>query len=222
MVTTFEQVKGKCGLGELNEEFVNEQDEGDTDLVDSSDNDEDHFVEAYESKLSKILNSFESMKEKLKSKFNDAITNFPEKEIFRIFEEKMTNIIVEEKTKSKTLFKFPSNETGVKEVDYLLDSNEVKSDGIKNDGDNNKKEGETKVKEKDGKHNENDNDEEKKDDDAEETNNYNETIQQSENENMLDKVVDNIVDNVLGIGFSRSPITKIKTNTLISQVIQGK
>ena len=43
---TFEQEKGRFGLGELNEEFVNEQDEGDTDLEDSdSDKDEDHSVE---------------------------------------------------------------------------------------------------------------------------------------------------------------------------------
>ncbi|CAH1454488.1 unnamed protein product [Lactuca virosa] len=49
---TFEQEKGRFGLGELNEEFVNEQDEGETDLEDSdSDKDEDHFVEAYESKI---------------------------------------------------------------------------------------------------------------------------------------------------------------------------
>nr|KAJ0213930.1 hypothetical protein LSAT_V11C400204050 [Lactuca sativa] len=66
------------------------------------------------------------------------------------------------------------------------------------------------------------------------------------NENMLDKFVDNFVDNVLGIGFSSlnsqedeiwndpemktildnididSPMTRSKTNTLISQVIQEK
>ncbi|CAH1415162.1 unnamed protein product [Lactuca virosa] len=88
------------------------------------------------------------------------------------------------------------------EVDYLLDSNEAENEGIKNDGDNNQIEGETEVKEKDGKNNENENDEDKNDDEAEETNNHGETIQQSENENMLDKVVDNIVDNVIGIGFS--------------------
>ncbi|CAH1436583.1 unnamed protein product [Lactuca virosa] len=83
---TFEQEKGRFGLGELNEEFVNEQDEGETDLEDSdSDKDEDHSVEAYESKISKMLNSFERMKEKLNSKLNDAITKFPEKENFRIF-----------------------------------------------------------------------------------------------------------------------------------------
>ncbi|CAI9299842.1 unnamed protein product [Lactuca saligna] len=87
------------------------------------------------------------------------------------------------------------------EVDYLLDSNEVENEGIKNDGDKSQKEGETEVKEKDGKNYKNDNDEEKKDDDAEETNNHEEIIQQTENENMLDKVVDNIVDTVIGIGF---------------------
>nr|KAJ0205093.1 hypothetical protein LSAT_V11C500271640 [Lactuca sativa] len=168
----FEQEKGRFGLGELNEEFVNEQDEGDTDLEDNeSDKDEDDSVG---------INSFERMKEKLNSKLNDAITKIPEKEIFRIFKEKMTNIIVEEKTKSTTFFEFPSNETGVEsinltpvmgqktndekenedkevngeedndsdgsqpELDYFLDSNEAENEGIKNDGDNNKKEGETK------------------------------------------------------------------------------
>ncbi|XP_042753309.1 uncharacterized protein LOC122195461 [Lactuca sativa] len=86
---TFEQEKGRFGVGELNEEFVNEQDEGDTYLEDSdSDKDEDHSVEAYESKISKMLNSFERMKEKLNSKLNDAMTKFPEKESFRIFKEK--------------------------------------------------------------------------------------------------------------------------------------
>ncbi|CAH1414052.1 unnamed protein product [Lactuca virosa] len=114
---TFEQEEGRFRLGELNEEFVNEQDEGDTDLEDSdSDKDEDHSVEAYESKISKMLNSFERMKEKLNSKLNDAITKFPEKESFRIFKEKMTNIIVEEKIESTTLFEFPSNETGVEGI----------------------------------------------------------------------------------------------------------
>nr|KAJ0196476.1 hypothetical protein LSAT_V11C700354060 [Lactuca sativa] len=143
---TFEQEKGRFGLGELNEEFVNEQDEGDTDLEDSdSDKDEDHSVEG---------NGEED---------ND-------------------------------------NDGSQPEEDYLLDSNEAENERIKNDGDNNKKEGETEVKEKDGKNNQNDNDEEKKADDNEETNNYEETIQQIENENLLDKVVDNIVDNVLGIG----------------------
>lgn len=43
---TFEQEKGRFGVGELNEEFVNEQNEGDTDLEDNdSDKDEDHSVE---------------------------------------------------------------------------------------------------------------------------------------------------------------------------------
>ncbi|CAI9260749.1 unnamed protein product [Lactuca saligna] len=155
---TFEQEKGRFGDGELNEEFVNEQNEGDTDLEDSdSDKDEDHSVEAYESKISKMINSFERMKEKLNSKFNDAMTKFPEKE---------------------------SNE------------------GIRNDADKNKKEGKIRVKEKDAKRNENQHDEEEKDDHAEETNNHEETIQQTKNQNLLDKVVDNIVDNVLGIGVS--------------------
>nr|KAJ0218045.1 hypothetical protein LSAT_V11C300105240 [Lactuca sativa] len=225
--------------------FVIEQDEGDTDLEDSdSDKDDDHSVEAYESKISKMLNSFERMKEKLNSKLNDAMIKIPEKESFRIFEEKMTNIIGEEKTECTTIFEFPKNEDdegnheeendndgSQPEVDYLLDSNEAENEGIKNDGDKNQKEGETEVKGKDGKNNENDNDEEKKDDDVEETNNHEETIQQTENENLLDKVVDNIVD-VIGVGISSlnsqedeiwngSPITISKTNTLISQVIQG-
>ncbi|CAH1412521.1 unnamed protein product [Lactuca virosa] len=114
---TFEQEEGRFGLEELNEEFVNEQDEGDTDLEDSdSDKDEYHYVEAYESKISKMLNSFERMKEKLNSNLNDAITKFPKKESFRIFKEKMTNIIVGEKTESTTLFEFPSNETGVEGI----------------------------------------------------------------------------------------------------------
>ncbi|CAH1440239.1 unnamed protein product [Lactuca virosa] len=113
---TFEQIEGKFGLGELNEEFVNEQDEGDTDLEDSdSDKDEDHSVEAYESKISKMLNSFERMKEKLNSKLNDAITKFPEKESFRISKEKMTNITVEEKTESTTLFNFQVMKLELKE-----------------------------------------------------------------------------------------------------------
>ncbi|CAI9271385.1 unnamed protein product [Lactuca saligna] len=235
----FEQEKGKFGLGEINEEFVDEQDEGDTDLEDNDyDKDEDHFVEAYESKISKMINSFERMKEKLNSKLNDAMTKFLEKESFRIFNEKMTNMIVEEKTESTTLFNFPINETGVEginltpimgqktndktenedkegngeedsdngasqpEVDYLLNSNEADNEEIKNDADKNKKEGEIGVKEKDGKRNENENDEEEKDDYAEETNNHEETIRQTENENLLDKVVHNIVDNVLGIGIS--------------------
>ncbi|CAH1427160.1 unnamed protein product [Lactuca virosa] len=241
---TFEQEEGRFRLGVLNEEFVNEQDEGDIDLEDEDEDEvehEDDYVEAYESKRSKMLNSFERMKEKLNSKLNDAITKFPEKESFRIFKEKMTNIIVEEKTESTTLFEFPNkegngeedndNDESQPEVDYLLDSNETENEGIKNDGDKNQKEGETEVKEKDGKNNENNNDEEKKDDDAEETNNHEETIQQTENENLLDKVVDNIVDEIsndpemktildnIDIG---SPMTRSKTNTLISQVIQEK
>ncbi|CAI9283923.1 unnamed protein product [Lactuca saligna] len=258
----FEQEKGRFGLGEINEEFVDEHDEGDTDLEDNDyDKDEDHSVEAYESKISKMINSFEMIK-------------FPKKESFRIFKEKITNMIVEEKTESTTLFNFPSNETGVKginltpimgqktndqkenedkegngvedsdndasqpEVNYLLDSNEAENEAIKNDADKNKKEGEIGVKEKDGNRNENENDEEEKDDHAEETNNHEETIQQTENENLLDKVVDCIVDNVLGIGISslnsqedeiwnhpemktifdnidiRSPISTGKNNTL--------
>ena len=185
-----------------------------------------------------MINSFERMKEKLNSKLNDAMTKFPEKESFRIFKEKMKNMIVKEKTESTTLFNFPINEIGVEginltpimgqktndqtenedkegngeedsdngasqpEVDYLLDSNEAYNEGIRNDADKNQKEGEIRVKEKDAKRNENQNDEEEKDDHAEETNNHEETIQQTENQNLLDKVVDNIVDNVLGIGVS--------------------
>nr|KAJ0185619.1 hypothetical protein LSAT_V11C900467930 [Lactuca sativa] len=73
------QVIGRFDLGELNEEFVNEQDEGDTDMEDSDcDKDEDDSIEAYESKFSKMLNSFERMMEKLNSKLNDTITKFPE------------------------------------------------------------------------------------------------------------------------------------------------
>nr|KAJ0199042.1 hypothetical protein LSAT_V11C600327010 [Lactuca sativa] len=84
------------------------------------------------------------------------------------------------------------NDGSQPEVDYLVDSNKAK-----NDGDNNKKE------QKDGKINENENDEEKNDNEIDETNNHGETIQQSENENLLEKVVDNIMDNVVTIGFSR-------------------
>ncbi|CAH1446475.1 unnamed protein product [Lactuca virosa] len=73
---TFEQEEGRFGLGELNGEFVNEQDQGDTDLEDEVE-DKDDSVEAYESKLDKMLNSFERMKGKLNSKLNDAITKFP-------------------------------------------------------------------------------------------------------------------------------------------------
>ncbi|CAH1417180.1 unnamed protein product [Lactuca virosa] len=191
---TFEQEEGRFGLGELNEEFVNEQDEGDTDLEDSdSHKDEYHSVKAYESKISKILNSFEKMKEKLNSNLNDAITKFPEKESFRIFKEKMTKTNVGEKTESTHFLNFQimklelkkreeenDNDGSQPEVDYLLDSNEAENESIKNDGDKNQKDGETEVKEKDGKNNENDNDVEKKDDDAEETNNHEETIQQTE------------------------------------------
>nr|KAJ0214177.1 hypothetical protein LSAT_V11C400224810 [Lactuca sativa] len=234
----FEQEKCKFGLGEINKEFVDEKDEGDTDLEDNDyDKDKDHSVNVISlnmhmnKKISKMINSFERVKEKLNSKLNDPMTKFPEKESFRIFKEKMTNMIVEEKTESTTLFNFPINETGVEginltpimgqktndqtenedkegngeedndngasqpEVDYLLDSNEADNEGIENDADKNKKK-------KDGKRNENHNDEEEKDDHAEETNNHEETIQQTENENLLDKVVDNIVDNVLGIGIS--------------------
>ncbi|CAI9280712.1 unnamed protein product [Lactuca saligna] len=57
------------------------------------------------------------MKEKLNSKLNDAMTKFPEKESFRIFKEKMTNMIVEEKTESTTPFNFPINETGLEGFD---------------------------------------------------------------------------------------------------------
>ncbi|CAI9302649.1 unnamed protein product [Lactuca saligna] len=70
----FEQEKGKIRLGEINEEFVDEQDEGDTDLEDNDyDKDEDHSVEAYESKISKMINSFGRMKEKLNSKLDDKV-----------------------------------------------------------------------------------------------------------------------------------------------------
>nr|KAJ0228558.1 hypothetical protein LSAT_V11C100046600 [Lactuca sativa] len=174
VLTTFEQQKGRFGVGILNEEFVNEQNEGDTDLKDSdSDKDEDHSVEAYESKISKMLNSFERMKEKLNSKLNDAMTKFPEKEKFRIFKEKMTNMIVEEKNEITTLFNFPINEIGVEGINLtpIMDNK-----AIKNDADKNKKEGEIGVKEKDGKRNENQNDEKEKDDHAEETNNHEEAI----------------------------------------------
>nr|KAJ0216431.1 hypothetical protein LSAT_V11C300139820 [Lactuca sativa] len=161
------------------ETFEQEEDQGDTDLEDEDEDEvehEDDSVKAYESKLDKMLNSFEKMKEKLNSKLNDVITKFPEKESFWIFKENMTNIIVGEKTKSTTLFEFPSNETIVEginltpimgqktndqkdnedeegnrkeendddgsqpEVDYLLDSNEVENEGIKNDEDKNQKE----------------------------------------------------------------------------------
>ncbi|CAI9285489.1 unnamed protein product [Lactuca saligna] len=195
-----------------------------------SDKDEDHYVEAYETKISKMLNSFERMNKKLNSKLNDAITYFPEKESFRIFEEKMTNIIGEEKTEGATIFEFPINQTGFEGINLTpiigqktnnQKGNEDKegneNERIKNDRDNNQKQGEPEVKEKDGKNNQNDNDEEKKADDNKETNNHEETIQQTENENLLDKVVNNIVDNVLGIRISdlnMSPVSTGKTNTL--------
>nr|KAJ0228268.1 hypothetical protein LSAT_V11C100046810 [Lactuca sativa] len=195
-----------------NEEFVNEQDEGDTYLGDSySDKDEDDFVKR--------------MKENPNSKLNDAIKKFPEKQSFRIFKEKMTNIIVEEKTKNTTLFEFPCNEIGVEDKDgngdkdNENDRSQLKNEGIKNDGDNNQKE------DKDGKIIEDENDEPKNNDESKETNNHGETIQQSENENLFDKVVDNIMDNVLGIGFlslNRSLMTRSKSNTPISQVIREK
>ncbi|CAI9260927.1 unnamed protein product [Lactuca saligna] len=65
-----------------------------------------------------MINSFERLKEKLNSKLNDAMRKFPEKESFRIFKEKITNMIVEEKTKSTTLLNFPSNETGVEGINW--------------------------------------------------------------------------------------------------------
>nr|KAJ0196963.1 hypothetical protein LSAT_V11C700381270 [Lactuca sativa] len=202
---TFEQEKGRFGVGELNEEFVNEQNEGDRDLEESdSDKHEDHSVEAYESKISKMLNSFERMKEKLNSKLNDAMTKFPEKERINLtpIMGQKTNDQTENEDKEGNGEEDNDNGASQPEVDYLLDSNEADNEGIKNNADKNKKEGEIGVKEKDGKRNENQNDEEEKDDHAEETNNHEETIQQTENENLLDKVVDNIVDNVLGIGVS--------------------
>ncbi|CAI9294481.1 unnamed protein product [Lactuca saligna] len=169
---TFEQEKGRFGVGELNEEFVNEQNEGDTDLGDSdSDKDEDHSVEAYESKISKMINNFERMKEKLNSKLNDAMTKFPEKERINLtpIMGQKTNDQTENEDKEGNGEEDNDNGASQLEVDYLLDSNEADNEGIKNDADKNKKE---------------------------------ETIQQTENQNLLDKVVDNIVDNVLGIGVS--------------------
>ncbi|CAI9281758.1 unnamed protein product [Lactuca saligna] len=63
----------------------------------------------------------------------------------------LSYMIVEEKTKSTTLFNFPNkegngeedsdNDASQPEVDYLLDSNEAENAGIKNDADKNKKEG---------------------------------------------------------------------------------
>ncbi|CAI9270087.1 unnamed protein product [Lactuca saligna] len=196
---TFEQEKSRFGVGELNEEFVNEQDEGDTDLEDNdSDKDEDHYVEAYESKISKMLNSFERMKEKLNLKLNDAMI----KNQFDTNNGSKTNDQKENGDKEGNGEEDSDNDASQPEVDYLLDSNEADNEGIKNDAYKNKKDCEIGVKEKDGKRNENENDEEEKDDHAEETNNHEETAQQTENENLLDKVVDNIVDNVLGIGIS--------------------
>nr|KAJ0227708.1 hypothetical protein LSAT_V11C100045140 [Lactuca sativa] len=49
------------------------------------DKDEDVSIEAYEPKLCKMLDSFERMN----SKLNDAITKFPEKESFKIFNENL-------------------------------------------------------------------------------------------------------------------------------------
>nr|KAJ0210520.1 hypothetical protein LSAT_V11C400169510 [Lactuca sativa] len=103
---------------ELNEEFVNEQVEGDTDLEGSDyDKDEDDSVEAYESKLSRMLNSFERMKEKLNSKLNDAITKFHEKKN----EDKKGN--GEEDN---------DNDGPEPEVDYLIDGKEAENDGETN------------------------------------------------------------------------------------------
>nr|KAJ0204095.1 hypothetical protein LSAT_V11C500252360 [Lactuca sativa] len=187
----FEQEKGRFGLGEINEEFVDEHDEGDTDLEDNDyDKDEDHSVEAYESKISKMINSFESNETEV-----EGINLTP------IMGQK-TNDQKENEDKEGNGEEDSDNDASQPEVDYLLDSNEAENEAIKNDANKNKKEGEIGVKEKDGKRNENENDEEGKDDHAEETNNHEETIQQTKNENLLDKVVDNIVDNVLGIGIS--------------------
>nr|KAJ0196115.1 hypothetical protein LSAT_V11C700373780 [Lactuca sativa] len=115
------------GLGELNEEFVNEQDDGDTDLEDSDcDKDEDDYVE--------------SMKEKLNLKLNDAITKFPEKESFRIFKEKITNIIVEEKTKSTNFLNFQvmklelKNDLRMKTILDNIDRDKGNSEGIYKQG----------------------------------------------------------------------------------------
>nr|KAJ0226389.1 hypothetical protein LSAT_V11C100045170 [Lactuca sativa] len=186
-----------------------EQEIGDTNLEDSDcDKDEDVSVEAYEPKLCKMLDSFERMN----SKLNDAITKFPEKESFRIFNEKL-----KKKLKAQIFLKFQvmkmvlkndnkegngeednDNDGSQLEVDYLLDGNEAENEGIKNDRDNNQKECETKVKEKNAEINENKNHE-----DTKETNNHGETSQQNEtNQNLLDKVVKYIVDKFHGIGFS--------------------
>nr|KAJ0191055.1 hypothetical protein LSAT_V11C800391100 [Lactuca sativa] len=214
---TSEQEISRFGIGELNEEFVNEQDEGDTDLEDSDcDKDEDDSVE--------------TMKEKLNSRLNNAITN---NEIG--LEGINLTPVMGQKTndeKEKEDKEGNGEEDNDNDGNYLLDANKVDNEGIKNDGDNNIKKGETKVKEKDGEIIENENDEEKNDDVTEETNNHG------------DAIVENIVDNVLGIRFSSlnsqedeiwndpemktildnidigSPMTISKTNTPISQVIQ--
>ncbi|XP_023731206.1 uncharacterized protein LOC111878953 [Lactuca sativa] len=150
------------------------------------DKDEDVSIEAYEPKLCKMLDSFERMN----SKLNDAITKFPEKESFKIFNENL-----KKKLKALIFLNFQGNgeedndnDGSQLEVDYLLDGNEAENEGIKNDRDNNQKECETKVKEKNGEINENKNHEEKNDDETEETNNHGETSQQNEtNQNLLDK-----------------------------------
>ncbi|CAI9286695.1 unnamed protein product [Lactuca saligna] len=177
----------------------------DTDLEDSdSDKDEDYSVEAYESKISKMINSFERMKEKLNSKLNDAMTKLPEKESLRIFKEKMKNMIVEEKTESTTLFNFPINEIGVEGINLTpitgqktndQTENEDKEGNGEEDSDNGASQPEVDYlldsNEADNEGIQNDADKNKK-----------KTIQQTKNQNLLDKVVDNIVDNVLGIGVS--------------------
>nr|KAJ0189704.1 hypothetical protein LSAT_V11C800407200 [Lactuca sativa] len=103
---TFEQEIGSFGLGELSEEFVNEQVEEDIDVEDSNyDKYEDNYVEViilnmHMNQNYKMLNSFERMKEKLNSKLNDAIKKFPKKESFMILKGKITNVIVGDKTES--------------------------------------------------------------------------------------------------------------------------
>ncbi|XP_023756115.1 serine/threonine-protein kinase atg1-like [Lactuca sativa] len=185
------------------------------------------------------------MKEKLNSKLNDSITKFPEKETFSIFKENITNIIVEDKTESKFFLEFPSNEIGLEETKQRMKKQRMMEITIKKKV--LKKKGETEVKENDGEINENENDEEKNNEETEETNNDGDTNRKNEtNQNLLEKVVENIVDNVLGIGFSSlnskedeiwinpemktildnidiwSLITRSKTYTSITQVIQGK
>ncbi|CAH1445840.1 unnamed protein product [Lactuca virosa] len=108
-------------------------------------------------------------------------------------------------------------------------------------------EDQTETKENDGEVNENENDEEKNDEETEETNNDVETSRKMKQIKICwIKFVENIVDNVIGIEFSNlnsqedeiwndpemktildnndigSTMTGIKTNTPISQVIQGK